>query len=159
VNGLGWLREYSKPALRSALRVAGAGPHRLPIELTGTNDLSRPTWASGIHPVSARSGTLGLVVGCLFSDDAGSNQRAVKSSLLLAAPLLRRGGGAVVSLARLRSELALQRGFQEPHAEPVAGACQECEWSDEYRNRPAPQFALAATEACPDDSHRRRARR
>jgi Phosphotransferase enzyme family len=46
VNGLGWLSEYSEPALRSALRVAGAGLDRLPIELTGTNDLSRPTWRS-----------------------------------------------------------------------------------------------------------------
>jgi hypothetical protein len=47
VSGLGWLSEYSEPALRRALRSTGAELDRLPIELTGTNDLSRPTWASG----------------------------------------------------------------------------------------------------------------
>ena len=45
---------YSEAALRSALRVAGAGLDRLPIELTGTNDLSRPTWASGSATVDGR---------------------------------------------------------------------------------------------------------
>ena len=52
--GLGWLTEYSEPALRSALRVAGAGLDQLPIELTGTNDLSRPTWASGSATINGR---------------------------------------------------------------------------------------------------------
>jgi aminoglycoside phosphotransferase (APT) family kinase protein len=50
----GWLNEYSASALRSALRVAGGGLDRLPIELTGTNDLSRPTWASGSATVDGR---------------------------------------------------------------------------------------------------------
>ena len=54
MDRLGWLSEYSEPALRSALRVAGAGLDRLPIELTGTNDLSRPTWASGSATVDGR---------------------------------------------------------------------------------------------------------
>jgi hypothetical protein len=54
MDRLGWLSEYSEPALRSALRVAGAGLDRLPLELTGTNDLSRPTWASGSATVDAR---------------------------------------------------------------------------------------------------------
>ncbi len=56
MDRLGWLNEYSEPALRSALRVAGAGAglHRLPIELTGANDLSRPTWASGSATVDGR---------------------------------------------------------------------------------------------------------
>jgi aminoglycoside phosphotransferase (APT) family kinase protein len=54
VNGLGWLSEYSEPALRCALRVAGAGLDRLPIELTGTIDLSRPTWASGSARIDGR---------------------------------------------------------------------------------------------------------
>ncbi|MGZ4218080.1 MAG: phosphotransferase family protein [Solirubrobacteraceae bacterium] len=54
MNELGWLSEYSELALRSALRVAGAGLDRLPIELTGTNDLSRPTWASGSATVDRR---------------------------------------------------------------------------------------------------------
>jgi aminoglycoside phosphotransferase (APT) family kinase protein len=44
----------SESALRSALRVAGGGLDRLPIELTGTNDLSRPTWASGSATVDGR---------------------------------------------------------------------------------------------------------
>ena len=34
-GAVGWLSEYSEPALRSALRVAGAGLDQLPIELTG----------------------------------------------------------------------------------------------------------------------------
>jgi hypothetical protein len=54
VDGVGWLSEYSEPALRSALRVAGAGLDQLPIELTGTNDLSRPTWASGSATIDGR---------------------------------------------------------------------------------------------------------
>jgi len=54
MQGLGWLTEYSEPALRSALRVAGAGLDQLPIELTGTNDLSRPTWASGSATINGR---------------------------------------------------------------------------------------------------------
>jgi len=54
VNGLGWLSEYSEPALRSALRTAGGELGRLPIELTGTNDLSRPTWASGSATINGR---------------------------------------------------------------------------------------------------------
>ena len=54
MDRLGWLSEYSEPAVRSALRVAGAGLDRLPIELTGTNDLSRPTWASGSATVDGR---------------------------------------------------------------------------------------------------------
>jgi aminoglycoside phosphotransferase (APT) family kinase protein len=40
--------------VRSALRVAGAGLDQLPIELTGTNDLSRPTWASGSAKIDGR---------------------------------------------------------------------------------------------------------
>ena len=52
--GLGWLSEYSEPALRSALRVAGSGLDQLPIELTGTNDLSRPAWASGSATIDGR---------------------------------------------------------------------------------------------------------
>ena len=55
MSALGRLTEYSEPALQSALRVAGAGLDRLPIELTGTNDLSRPTWASGSAAVDAGS--------------------------------------------------------------------------------------------------------
>jgi aminoglycoside phosphotransferase (APT) family kinase protein len=54
MDRLGWLSEYSEPKLRGALRVAGAGLDRLPIELTGTNDLSRPTWASGSATVDGR---------------------------------------------------------------------------------------------------------
>ena len=54
MDRVGWLREYSEPALRSALRVASAGLDQLPIELTGTNDLSRPTWASGSATVDGR---------------------------------------------------------------------------------------------------------
>ena len=54
MDRLGWLSEYSESALRSALRAAGAGLDRLPIELTGTNDLSRPTWASGSATVDGR---------------------------------------------------------------------------------------------------------
>jgi hypothetical protein len=54
MDRLGWLSEYSESALRSALRVAGAGLDRLPIELTGTNDLSRPAWASGSATVDGR---------------------------------------------------------------------------------------------------------
>lgn len=54
VDRLGWLSEYSESALRSALRVAGAGLDRLTIELTATNDLSRPTWASGSATVDGR---------------------------------------------------------------------------------------------------------
>jgi hypothetical protein len=52
--GLGWLSEYSEPALRSALRVAGSGLDQLPIELTGTNDLSRAAWASGSATIDGR---------------------------------------------------------------------------------------------------------
>jgi hypothetical protein len=52
--GLSWLSEYSEPALRSALRVAGSGLDQLPIELTGTNDLSRPAWASGSATIDGR---------------------------------------------------------------------------------------------------------
>jgi aminoglycoside phosphotransferase (APT) family kinase protein len=54
VNGLGWLSEYSEPALRSALRAAGVGLAGVPIELTGTNDLSRPTWAMGSATIDGR---------------------------------------------------------------------------------------------------------
>jgi aminoglycoside phosphotransferase (APT) family kinase protein len=54
VSGLGWLSEYSEPALRCALRVDSAGLDRLPIELTGTNDLSRPPWASGSATIDGR---------------------------------------------------------------------------------------------------------
>jgi aminoglycoside phosphotransferase (APT) family kinase protein len=54
VSGLGWLSEYSEPALRGALRSTGAELDRLPIELTGTNDLSRPTWASGSARIDGR---------------------------------------------------------------------------------------------------------
>jgi hypothetical protein len=54
MDRLGWLSEYSEPALRSALRVASAGLDQLAIELTGTNDLSRPTWASGSATVDGR---------------------------------------------------------------------------------------------------------
>jgi hypothetical protein len=54
VTGLSWLSEYSEPALRGALRVAGAGLDRLPIELTGTNDLRRPIWAAGSATIDGR---------------------------------------------------------------------------------------------------------
>ena len=54
MEGVGWLSEYSEPALRSALRVAGAGLDQLPIQLTGTNDLSRPPWASGSATIDGR---------------------------------------------------------------------------------------------------------
>jgi aminoglycoside phosphotransferase (APT) family kinase protein len=54
VDAVGWLSEYSEPAIRSALRAAGAGLDQLPIELTGTNDLGRPMWASGSATVDAR---------------------------------------------------------------------------------------------------------
>lgn len=54
MHGLSWLSEYSEAALRSALREAGGGLDRLPIELTGTNDLSRPTWATGSATIDAR---------------------------------------------------------------------------------------------------------
>jgi hypothetical protein len=40
---VGWLSEYSESALRSALGLAGGGLDRLPIKVTGTNDLSPPT--------------------------------------------------------------------------------------------------------------------
>jgi aminoglycoside phosphotransferase (APT) family kinase protein len=48
------LSEYSVPALRYALRIADAGLDGLSIELTGTNDLSRPTWASGSATIDGR---------------------------------------------------------------------------------------------------------
>ena len=51
---LGWLGEYSEPALRSALRVAGIGLEELPVELTGTNDLGRPVWAMGSATIDRR---------------------------------------------------------------------------------------------------------
>ena len=51
---LGWLSEYSEAALRSALRAAGGGLDRRPIELTGTNDLARPTWATGRATIDGR---------------------------------------------------------------------------------------------------------
>jgi hypothetical protein len=51
---LRWLSEYSESALRSPLRVAGARLDRLPIELTGTSDLSRPAWASGTATIDGR---------------------------------------------------------------------------------------------------------
>ena len=54
MDGVGWLSEYSESALRSALRVAGGGLDQLPIELTGTNDLTRPTWASGSATIDRR---------------------------------------------------------------------------------------------------------
>jgi hypothetical protein len=54
MSDVGWLREYSESALRFALRVAGAGLDHLPIELTGTNDLSRPTWATGSATIDGR---------------------------------------------------------------------------------------------------------
>jgi aminoglycoside phosphotransferase (APT) family kinase protein len=54
MDRVGWLREYSEPALRSALRAAGGGLDQLPVELTGTNDLSRPAWASGSATVDGR---------------------------------------------------------------------------------------------------------
>lgn len=54
MDRVGWLSEYSEPSLRSALCVAGGGLDRLPIELTGTNDLSRPTWASGSATIDGR---------------------------------------------------------------------------------------------------------
>jgi hypothetical protein len=54
MGDLGWLSEYSESALRSALRVAGAGLDRLPIELTGTNDLGRPNWATGSATIDGR---------------------------------------------------------------------------------------------------------
>ena len=50
----GWLPEYSEGALRSALRVADAGLAARPIELTGTNDLTRPKWASGSAVIDGR---------------------------------------------------------------------------------------------------------
>jgi hypothetical protein len=53
MDGVGWLSEYSEPALRSALRTAGAGLDELSIELTGTNDLRHPTWASGSATIVA----------------------------------------------------------------------------------------------------------
>jgi hypothetical protein len=52
MDGVGWLSEYS--ALRYALGVADAGLAQLPIELTGTNDLSRPMWASGTATIDER---------------------------------------------------------------------------------------------------------
>ncbi|HEX3803983.1 MAG TPA: aminoglycoside phosphotransferase family protein [Solirubrobacteraceae bacterium] len=48
------MSEYSEPDLRSALRVAGTGLDELSIELTGTNDLSRPMWASGSATIDGR---------------------------------------------------------------------------------------------------------
>ena len=54
MSELGWLSEYSEPALRTALRAASAGLAGLPIELTGTNDLSRPTWAMGSATIDGR---------------------------------------------------------------------------------------------------------
>jgi aminoglycoside phosphotransferase (APT) family kinase protein len=54
VTELGWLGEYSEPALRSALRVAGIGLEELPVELTGTNDLGRPVWAMGSATIDRR---------------------------------------------------------------------------------------------------------
>jgi hypothetical protein len=54
MGDVGWLSEYSQSALRSALRGAGTGLDGLPIELTGTNDLSRPTWATGTAMIDGR---------------------------------------------------------------------------------------------------------
>ena len=54
MGDLGWLSEYDESALRSALRLASAALDRLPIELTGTNDLSRPTWATGTATIDGR---------------------------------------------------------------------------------------------------------
>jgi len=47
MDRLGWLSEYSEPARRSALRVAGAGLARLPIELTGTTRPGRSQLGDG----------------------------------------------------------------------------------------------------------------
>jgi Phosphotransferase enzyme family len=68
MSGLGWLGEYSEEALRSALRVVDAGLASGTIELTGTNDLSRPTWASG----SA------MIDGCMLAKFAFSEPTAVR---------------------------------------------------------------------------------
>jgi hypothetical protein len=54
MHELTWLSEYSESALRSALHAAGGVLEHLPIELTGTNDLSRPTWASGSATIDGR---------------------------------------------------------------------------------------------------------
>ncbi|MGH2896782.1 MAG: phosphotransferase [Solirubrobacteraceae bacterium] len=54
MDGLGWLGEYSEAAVRYALGVADAGLEQLPIVLTGTNDLSRPMWASGSATIDGR---------------------------------------------------------------------------------------------------------
>jgi len=53
--GCGWAR-LAESVLRvgAALRVAGAGLDQLSIELTGTNDLSHPTWASGSATIDGR---------------------------------------------------------------------------------------------------------
>jgi aminoglycoside phosphotransferase (APT) family kinase protein len=54
VKELGWLSEYSEAALRSALHTADGGLDRLPIALTGTNDLARPAWATGSATIDGR---------------------------------------------------------------------------------------------------------
>ncbi len=54
MSSLGWLPEYSDGALRSALRIADLALAGRPIELTGTNDLIRPKWASGSAVIDGR---------------------------------------------------------------------------------------------------------
>lgn len=54
VSGISWLSEYSESSLRAALRSAGGGLDELPLELTGTNDLGRPTWATGTARIDGR---------------------------------------------------------------------------------------------------------
>ena len=54
VTGISWLSEYSESSLRSALRSAGGGLDQLPLELTGTNDLGQPTWATGTARIDGR---------------------------------------------------------------------------------------------------------
>ena len=51
---LGWLSEYSEPALRAALRAAAPHLADLPIALEGTPDPSNPIFASGRATIDER---------------------------------------------------------------------------------------------------------
>ena len=95
MDELGWLSEYSEAALRSALGIAGGGLDGLPIALTGTNDLTRPTWATGGIPGAGRPAQSGTVSGKPLSGRSASGGEAigVLSPAWSGCPLVGRVGG------------------------------------------------------------------
>ena len=65
---VGWLSEYSEPALRAVLRASAPQLADLPIALEGTPDLSNPIWASSHATVGER----------MFAKFAHSERTAVR---------------------------------------------------------------------------------